>query len=53
MRSFVRGCGLLALAVLLLLSLASLFAPSRTPVFGGSPLSSHPMTVVVFLLRPA
>jgi hypothetical protein len=48
MRSFVRGCGLLALAVLLLLALASLFAPSRTPVFGGSPLSSHSMTVIVF-----
>ena len=48
MRSFVRGCGLLALAVLLLLSLASLFAPSRTPAFGGSPLSSHQMTVIVF-----
>lgn len=48
MRSFVRGCGLLALAVLLLLTLASLFVPSRTPVFGGSPFSSHPMTVVVF-----
>jgi len=48
MRSFVRGCGLLALAVLLGLSLASLFAPSRTPVFGGSPLSSHQMTVIVF-----
>ena len=40
-------CGLLALAVLLLLTLASLFAPSRTPVFGGSPFSSHQMTVVV------
>src|SRR5712691_7372910 len=46
MRSFVRGCGLLALAVLLLLSLASLFAPSRTPAFGGSPFSSHPVTVI-------
>jgi len=48
MRSFVRGCGLLALAVLVLLALSSLFAPSRTPAFGGSPLSSHPMTVVPF-----
>src|ERR1700730_3680163 len=48
MRSFTRNCGLLALAVLLLLTLASLFAPSRTPAFGGSPLSSHQMTVVVF-----
>jgi hypothetical protein len=48
MRSFVRGCGLLALAVLLLLSLASLYAPSRTPAFGGSPFSSHQMTVVPF-----
>jgi hypothetical protein len=48
MRAFVRRCGLLALAVLLLLALASLFAPSRTPAFGGSPLSSHHMTVVVF-----
>jgi len=48
LRSFVRGCGLLALAVLLGLSLASLFAPSRTPAFGGSPLSSHAMTVIVF-----
>ena len=48
MRSFIRGCGLLALAVLLLLALASLFAPSRTPVFGGSPFSSHQMTVVAF-----
>ncbi len=48
MRSFLRGCGLLALAALLGLSLASLFAPSRTPAFGGSPLSSHQMTVVVF-----
>jgi hypothetical protein len=48
MRAFVRGCGLLALGVLLLLSLASLYAPSRSPVFGGSPFSSHPMTVMVF-----
>ena len=48
MRSFVRGCGLLACAVLVLLALSSLFAPSRTPAFGGSPLSSHPMTVVAF-----
>jgi hypothetical protein len=48
MRSFVRGSGLLALAVLLLLTLASLFAPSHTLVFGGSPLSSHQMTVVAF-----
>lgn len=48
MRSFVRGCGLLALAVLVLLALSSLFAPSRTPAFGGSPLSSHQMTVVPF-----
>src|ERR1700681_1211244 len=48
MRSFTRNCGLLALAVLLGLSLASLFAPSRTPAFGGSPLSSHHMTVIVF-----
>ena len=46
MRSFVRGCGLLALAVLLLLSLASLLAPSRTPAFGGSPFSSHQVTVI-------
>ena len=46
MRSFVRGCGLLALAVLLLLTLASLFAPSRTPAFGGSPFSSQPVTVI-------
>jgi hypothetical protein len=48
MRSFARGCGLLALAVLLLLALSSLVAPSRTPVFGGSPFSSHSMTVVAF-----
>ena len=48
MGSFVRGCGLLALAVLVLLALSSLFVPSRTPAFGGSPLSSHPMTVVPF-----
>ena len=48
MRSFVRGCGLLALAVLVLLALSSLFAPSRSPAFGGSPLSSHQMTVVPF-----
>ena len=48
MRTFVRWCGLLALGGLLLLSLASLYGPSRTPVFGGSPLSSHQMTVIVF-----
>ena len=48
MRAFVRWCGLLALGGLLLLSLASMYGPSHTPVFGGSPLSSHHMTVVVF-----
>src|SRR5947209_414627 len=48
MRAFVRWCGLLALGGLLLLSLTSLYGPSHTPVFGGSPLSSHSMTVVVF-----
>ena len=48
MRAFVRWCGLLALGSLLLMSLASYFAPSRSPVLGGSPLSSHHMTVVVF-----
>ena len=48
MRSFTRGCGLLALGVLLLMALAAYFAPSRTPVLGGSPLSSHSMTVIVF-----
>jgi hypothetical protein len=48
MCSFVRWCGLLALGSLLLMSLASLYGPSHPPVFGGSPLSSHAMTVVVF-----
>jgi hypothetical protein len=48
LRSFVRWCGLLALGGLLLLSLASYYGPSRTPAFGGSPLFSHQMTVVVF-----
>jgi hypothetical protein len=48
MRSFVRWCGLLALGGLLLLSLASLYGPSRTPAFDGSLLSSHSMTVVAF-----
>ena len=48
MRSFFRWCGLLLLGGLLLSSLASLYGPSRTPVFGGSPMSSHQMTVVVF-----
>jgi hypothetical protein len=48
MRAFVRWCGLLALGALLLLSLTSLYGPSHTPTFGGSPLSSHSMTVVVF-----
>ena len=48
MSAFVRWCGLLALGGLLLMSLASLYGPSRTPAFGGSPLSSHSMTVVVF-----
>jgi hypothetical protein len=46
LRSFVRWCGLLALAVLLLLSLASLFAPSRPPAFGGLPFSSQQVTVI-------
>ncbi len=32
MRSFIRACGLLALAVLLLLALASLLTPSRAVV---------------------
>ena len=48
MRSFVQWCGLLLLGSLLLLSFASFFAPSRSPAFGGSPLSSHQMTVIVF-----
>jgi hypothetical protein len=48
MRSFVRWCGLLLLGGLLLLLLSSLYGPSRTPAFGGSPLSSHSMTVVAF-----
>ena len=46
LRSFVRWCGLLALAVLLLLSLASLFAPSRPPAFSGLPFSSQQVTVI-------
>ncbi len=46
MRSFVRWCGLLALAVLLVAASLSLFAPSRAPVFGGSSWSSHQLTVV-------
>jgi len=48
MRSFARNCVLLALVVLFLLSLVSPLASSRTPAFGGSPFSSHPMTVVAF-----
>src|SRR5579859_1697842 len=48
MRSFVRWCGLFALGSMLLLALASYFAPARSPVLGGSPLSSHQMTVIVF-----
>ena len=48
LRSFVRWCGLLLLGSLLLMSLASFVAPSRSPAFGRSPLSSHQMTVVVF-----
>ena len=48
MRAFVRWCGLLALGGLLLMSLASMYGPSRSPVFGGSSLSSHQMTVIVF-----
>src|SRR5690348_4159459 len=48
LRSCVRWCGLLLLGSLLLLSLASLYGPSHTPAFGGSPLSSHQMTAVVF-----
>src|SRR5689334_8778600 len=48
LRSLTRWCGLLALGGLLLLSLASLYGPSRTPVFGGSSLSSHSMTVVAW-----
>ena len=45
MRSFVRWCGMLVLAVLLVFASLSLFAPSRVPVFGGSPWSSHAVTV--------
>ena len=48
MRAFVRWCGLSALAVLLVAASLSLFAPSRVPVFGGSPWSSHVVTVVPF-----
>ena len=48
MRSLVRWCGLVVLAVLLLAASLSLFAPSRSPVFGGSPWSSHAVTVVPF-----
>lgn len=48
LRSYARGCGLLALAALLLLAAASLVAPSRAVVLGGSPLSSHPATVLSF-----
>ena len=46
MRSFARWCGLLALGGLLFLASLSLFAPSRNLVFGGSPWSSHQLTVV-------
>src|SRR5690242_16447962 len=48
MRTFLRWCGLLLLGSLMLMALSSYFAPARTPVFGGSPFSSHQMTVVVF-----
>lgn len=48
LRAFVRWCGLLALGALLLMALGSYFAPARSAVFGGSPLSSHQMTVVPF-----
>ena len=40
--------GLLVLALLLVAASLSLFAPSRAPVFGGSPWSSHQLTVVSF-----
>jgi hypothetical protein len=48
MRSFARGCGLFVLAALLLLAASSMVSPSRAVVLGGSPLSSHPATVITF-----
>ena len=48
LRSYVRGCGLLVLAALLLLAAASLVAPSRAVKLGGSPFSSYQATVIPF-----